>query len=366
MLLQNSSNDPFVSVIVPIYKVEGTVEAAVKSIQAQTYQNLEIILVDDGSPDKSGEICDRLALEDKRIRVIHKQNGGVSSARNEGIIQATSDYLMFVDADDEIEVNAVETLINHQKLSGAELVIAGITEYYNKRIKNVCENDWDVVLAESTPEQIIGICSKNIMPFTPAKLFFKRVFTDNNLFFKEGLVCGEDNLLVFQYLSHIKKVSFVNKSLYRYYCFNSNGAARFFPLTGQIDIFRAKESFVRNNCSEEVSDEYRAKTALRNLIARFNYLAKRSIKNYDELLDAYNIYWPYIEPYVSKSEVFDENDGKWLKENLDYLTQKRMKPVYLNVKKTFKKKSKRRQNLNEFMEMPFKRKIVFIRKKLHI
>lgn len=366
MSFQNNSMNPLVSVIVPVYNVEGTVEAAVKSIQAQTYQNIEIILVDDGSPDKSGEICDRLSREDKRIRVIHKQNGGVSSARNEGIVQATSEYLCFVDADDEVEANAVETLMNHQKLSGAELVIAGITEYHKKRIKNICDNNRQVVFSESTYEQITDICAKSIMPFTPAKLFLKRIFTDNNLFFKEGLVCGEDNLLIFQYLSCIEKVTFVDEPLYRYYCFNSNGTTRFFPLFGQIEIFKAKESFVRNNCSKEDSERYCAREALRNLIARFNYLAKRSMKNYEELLEAYDCYWPYILPFLSQSEVFYENDRKWLNENLDYLMHKRMKPVYLRTKKIFAKKSKRMQNLNEFIAMPLKKKIEFLRKKLHV
>ena len=128
-LCDNTKNIP-VSVIVPVYKVEGTLKAAVKSIQAQTYKNLEIILVDDGSPDKSGEICDHLALGDNRIRVIHKKNGGVSSARNAGILEASSDFLCFVDSDDEIEPTMVEKLVEAQVHTGAQLVVAGVTEYF--------------------------------------------------------------------------------------------------------------------------------------------------------------------------------------------------------------------------------------------
>ena len=132
MAVQNNLSDACVSVIIPVYKVEGTLETAVRSIQAQTYDNLEIILVDDGSPDKSGEICDKLAFGDSRIKVIHKQNGGVSSARNEGILNASSDFLCFVDADDEVEPTMVEKLMKALISSGSQLVIAGITEYHKK------------------------------------------------------------------------------------------------------------------------------------------------------------------------------------------------------------------------------------------
>lgn len=89
-----------ISIIVPVYKAEDTLFRCVNSITAQTYKQLEIILVDDGSPDKCPEICDRLAKEDPRIVVVHQQNGGVSSARNAGLANAHGDYLGFVDSDD--------------------------------------------------------------------------------------------------------------------------------------------------------------------------------------------------------------------------------------------------------------------------
>ena len=92
-----------ISVIVPVYNVENHLEKCVRSIQAQTYDNLEIILVDDGSPDQCGLMCDAFAAEDNRIRVIHKENGGLSSARNAGIDASTGEYLAFVDSDDWID-----------------------------------------------------------------------------------------------------------------------------------------------------------------------------------------------------------------------------------------------------------------------
>lgn len=102
MKMPNKEN-PLISVIVPIYKVEKYLQKCVQSIINQTYKNLEIILVDDGSPDNCGIICDKLAERDDRIRVIHKKNGGLSSARNAGIEIANGEYIGFVDSDDYIE-----------------------------------------------------------------------------------------------------------------------------------------------------------------------------------------------------------------------------------------------------------------------
>lgn len=109
------SEKPLISVIIPIYKAEKYIENCVKRIMSQTYQNLEIILVDDGSPDESGAICEALAQEDSRIRVLHKENGGAATARNAGLDVMTGQYIAFVDADDYMELNYIETL--HRTLS---------------------------------------------------------------------------------------------------------------------------------------------------------------------------------------------------------------------------------------------------------
>lgn len=102
--------EPKISVIVPVYKAEAYLPTCIQSIREQTYQNLEIILIDDGSPDRCGELCDAYAAEDPRIRVIHKENGGQSAARNMALDIATGDYIGFVDADDWLEPTMYETL----------------------------------------------------------------------------------------------------------------------------------------------------------------------------------------------------------------------------------------------------------------
>ena len=102
-----------VSIVVPIYNVEKYIDECIISLIHQTYSNIEIILVDDGSPDKSGDICDRWAKRDNRIKVIHKKNGGLSDARNAGIKKSTGDFLAFVDGDDWLSINFIEKMVEN-------------------------------------------------------------------------------------------------------------------------------------------------------------------------------------------------------------------------------------------------------------
>ena len=140
--------EPLLSVIVPVYKVEAYLRECVDSILAQTYQNLEIILVDDGSPDNCGAICDEYAAKDSRVKVIHKPNGGLSDARNAGMAIATGEYLMFVDSDDLLTPNAAQTLMELALKEQADVVIGGHLRF------------------EEQPPQIPA-CSTSTMVHTP-------------------------------------------------------------------------------------------------------------------------------------------------------------------------------------------------------
>ncbi len=136
-------SNPLISVIVPVYKVELLLERCVRSLQRQTHENLEIILVDDGSPDGCGSLCDGFAAEDPRIRVIHKENGGLSSARNAGLDIARGEYIAFVDSDDWVEPRMYETML-------------ALAVKYD--VKLVCAGRYDV--SEKTGEKTPGLCPK--------------------------------------------------------------------------------------------------------------------------------------------------------------------------------------------------------------
>ena len=121
---------PKISIIVPVYNVEKYLEKCVRSILAQTFTDFELILVDDGSPDSSGAMCDQFAEQDQRVKVIHKENGGLSDARNAGIEIATGEYLGFVDSDDYIADDMYELLYTNIVKEDADLSICGIYDVY--------------------------------------------------------------------------------------------------------------------------------------------------------------------------------------------------------------------------------------------
>lgn len=130
-----------ISIIVPVYNVEKYLEQCLNSIINQTYKNLEIILVDDGSTDNSSDLCDLYAKNDKRIKIIHKINGGLSDARNVGLNVATGDFIGFVDSDDWIELDMYEIMLNAMLKSGSDIVSCGhFVEYKNKNYKVSNEN----------------------------------------------------------------------------------------------------------------------------------------------------------------------------------------------------------------------------------
>lgn len=121
--------DNKVSIIIPIYNVEEYIEQCIDSVLAQSHKDIEVILVDDGSPDNCGTICDNYSMKDSRIKVIHKKNGGLSSARNAGLDIATGRYIMFIDSDDFIEQDMVEALLTLKAASNADIACCGAYRY---------------------------------------------------------------------------------------------------------------------------------------------------------------------------------------------------------------------------------------------
>ena len=162
-----------ISVIVPVYKVEEYLCECLDSIINQTYKNLEIILVDDGSPDNCGKICDEYALKDSRIKVIHQQNGGLSAARNAGLDIANGDYIGFVDSDDYIELNMYEELYNSLNENNADMSACGIECF---GLKNKTESYGNRVL--NNPDFLKLLLKDEITSYAVNKLYKKKLFSD--------------------------------------------------------------------------------------------------------------------------------------------------------------------------------------------
>ena len=166
-----------ISIIIPVYKVEKYLEKCIESVLKQTYTNLQIILVDDGSPDNCGKICDEYAKKDSRIEVIHKANGGLSDARNVGISKAKGRYIGFVDSDDYIKEDMYEILLNLIKKYDADVSICNL---YDVIDGNECIRNKENGIREYSRLDILKevLLDKNIQSYAWNKLYEKELFDE--------------------------------------------------------------------------------------------------------------------------------------------------------------------------------------------
>lgn len=205
------------SIIVPAYNAEKTVCAAVDSLLKQTYKNIEIIVVNDGSSDRTAEVLEPYG---ERIRVIHKENGGVSSARNRGIQEATGEYLMFADADDLCREDMVDSVVKKMQLEQVDFVIAGFTKV--RRAKNLeCLFGSRVYRSKDEICRDLETILGNGLNCPYSKLYIKRLIQEHHLKFDESLPLGEDMNFNLEYLLCVDSVAYLNKSIYEYLIFNS-------------------------------------------------------------------------------------------------------------------------------------------------
>lgn len=203
-----------ISVIVPVYNVRNYLRKCVFSIIKQTYQNLEIILVDDGSTDGSDIIVDDLRKEDKRIKVYHKKNGGLSDARNYGIDRASGDLLAFVDSDDYLDKEMYETLYNNLIINNCDISICGRNIVYENG-KKINKVNKDIRKVMNTKEALIELNSYKYFDMSACdKLFRKNVFKD--IRFPYGKKC-EDYYTMYKLISNSKFICYNSKPLYNYY-----------------------------------------------------------------------------------------------------------------------------------------------------
>ena len=201
-----------ISIIVPVYNVENYLERCVESILKQTYTNFELLLVNDGSTDQSGDLCDQLALRDQRIRVIHKENGGLSAARNTGIDHASSDLIGFIDSDDYIDEDMYETLYRQLRESNADLSMCGHYDVFHQiPEKQVSEiKTWNL----SSEEAIKMVMEAKVLSVTAVnKLYKKELF--NHLKFEVGKI-AEDAFIMIRLLDQCQKVVATNEKKYYY------------------------------------------------------------------------------------------------------------------------------------------------------
>lgn len=207
---------PKISIIVPVYNAEANLHRCIDSILKQSFTDFELILVNDGSKDMSADICNRYSQKDVRVRVYHKENGGVGSARNLGLNNILGEWVTFVDADDQMEETGLESLIEG---TTADLVVSGF-----KHI-NVCNNTFCDDLPPQTGQIDISNKGKLIdsllwrLYFTTpwGKLFNAFIIQNKNIRFSSALRLGEDTDFVFRYLLEISTIFLIKKTTYSYF-----------------------------------------------------------------------------------------------------------------------------------------------------
>lgn len=239
--------DPLISIVVPVYRVEAYLERCVDSLLVQTYDNLEIILVDDGSPDRCPALCDAYAEKDPRVCVIHQENRGLSGARNAGIDQAQGEYLAFVDSDDYVSPFFVEVLYELLQESGCAIGQCRFSYVKGEPLQDRQETAFSIYRGESLMEQLYGL-EEEATQFVVAwnKLYRTELFQQTGIRYPQGRI-HEDEATTYRLFHEAKKLAFSERTLYGYYVENTGSitsvfsAKRLHWLTAQeerIDFFK--------------------------------------------------------------------------------------------------------------------------------
>lgn len=236
---------PKISIIVPVYKAEKFLSKCVDSVISQTYENFELILVDDGSPDNSGNICDLYANSDSRIKVFHKNNGGVSSARNEALKHVTGDWITFLDSDDYLSKVCLETCIQTVLRTEIDVLLYGLhkVNINGKIIGNI--SDYTMPME---PEKFLKTLNRGLCM---GGIFIRQsIVTFNNIRFIDELKLGEDQIFLLNCIVKSRKVQSIDKCLY-YYLDNDMGSS----LLGYNpkELLCQLQNFVKFKCDYPIS-----------------------------------------------------------------------------------------------------------------
>ena len=209
-----SSKSVSISIIIPIYNSEKTISKCIESVISQTYTNIEILLIDDGSTDKSGDICDKFALKDNRVKVIHKSNGGVSSARNAGIDIAQGQWIVFVDSDDWCECNYLSDFLStKESLLANDIVLQG-----RKNEANGIVTSHTVLKCATYTNIAEGMLGNQLLTFGApyCKLYSNKLIKEHNIRFPENYSYGEDTTFFLRNLSYLNRIVTIGQCNYHY------------------------------------------------------------------------------------------------------------------------------------------------------
>ena len=204
------------TIIIPVYNAEETLENTVRSALNQTYKNVEIILIDDGSTDSSGAICDRFAAQDNRVKVRHIKNGGVSNARNTALEIASGAYISFLDSDDMMEPDMIKHLVDQLEKNSTNLSACGIIVEFSTGKAGVHKFPVTGVVNNENMDNVLHNWFDIYMLAIWNKLFKASIIKENKITFKKEMTINEDGVFVVEYFMHVSSAFFGNSPLYHY------------------------------------------------------------------------------------------------------------------------------------------------------
>lgn len=213
-----------ISVVVPVYNAENNIENCIKSILKQTYQDYELILINDGSTDGSLKICQKYVQKDKRVRIISQTNRGVSETRNVGIRNAKGEYIQFIDSDDEITADMLELMVAEMQNSDVDIVICGYNEILTRQTNTVIPDKKGIMDIRELNDNYPNIFERFLLNAVWNKLYKKNKIKN---FFVQNLSMGEDLIFNLEYMKQISTISFIDKPLYQYYVYENSLTRKF-------------------------------------------------------------------------------------------------------------------------------------------
>lgn len=316
-----------VTIIVPVYNVEKYLNKCIDSILSQTFNNFELILIDDGSTDSSGNICDEYLNKDKRVKVIHKENGGVSSARNAGLDIAKGKYISFVDSDDYISDYYIEKLYNNIKDNNADISICGCNGFLKEKENNLNNIIYDIDILESKDAllKLYNVNTRFIYVTVYLKMYKKSLF--DNIRFPLGKI-NEDSFIIYKLYLKSNKIIYNNSKLYFYrnrqgsimrQKFTKRNFDDLEALEEQIDYFRRKEYYDL----EKASIKYYC-YHLKGFYRKFKE-DKSNIKEINMIKDKHK----NIKNYIKDKEYYSIDETDFI--NAPWCSEKLLEPYWYYI-----------------------------------
>ena len=291
------------SIIIPIYNSEEKIERCVLSVLKQTYSDFELILIDDGSKDRSLDICHNLAKQDNRIRVYSHQNHGVSYTRNKGIDLAKGEYIQFIDSDDYIDEKMCQTLVNTIEKSNSDLIVCGIEEIYLDHLHTVVPDVCGTVSVQKLSNEFPNIFKNSLLNGPVNKLYIKERIQSG---FPEDMSLGEDLIFNLNYIRNCKSITFIQDCLY-FYDIRENSLNRTYRQDSiEIAEFLYVESlkFIEEFHVGEIAKKHVSETFVKFLFYGMSDVYAKSSMNEKERKDCVK-YWMRNQNVVQALKIVD-------------------------------------------------------------